>query len=228
LQTAKQHVKVMNDRLTGLVKWSESAVRIFSEERKCAQVAVVDRRQQVLQAAAKSFTLFGYKATTMDQVAKIANVGKGTIYTFFTNKEQLFDEILRDMMAEMKMIAEREIRRDRPFFDNLHRVLDALLEFRSEQELFIKLSQEHREFGTPQAGEGLEKIENVFLEYLEREVQQALEKGEIKPCDPKIVSVVMFRLYIILTAELNKAHTPLNKEQIKMYFHLFLTEGLVQ
>ncbi|CAH1054450.1 hypothetical protein PAECIP111894_00595 [Paenibacillus pseudetheri] len=188
----------------------------------------MDRRQQVLQAAAKSFSLFGYKATTMDQVAKIANVGKGTIYTFFTNKEQLFDEILRDMMVEMKMIADREIRRDRPFFDNLHRVLDALLEFRSEQELFIKLSQESREFGTPQAGEGLEKIENLVLEYLEREVQQALQKGEIKPCDPKIVSVVMFRLYIVLTAELNKTHTPLDKEQIKMYFHLFLAEGLAQ
>ncbi|AIQ72643.1 MULTISPECIES: TetR/AcrR family transcriptional regulator [Paenibacillus] len=191
-------------------------------------MAVVDRRQQVLQAAAKSFSLFGYKATTMDQVAKIANVGKGTIYTFFTNKEQLFDEILHDMMMEMKTIAEREIRRDRPFFDNLHRVLDALLEFRSEQELFIKLSQENREFGTPQAGEGLEKIENVVLEYLEREVQQALQQGEIKPCDPKIVSVVMFRLYIVLTAELNKTHTPLDKEQIKMYFHLFLAEGLAQ
>lgn len=191
-------------------------------------MAVVDRRQLILQAAAKSFSLFGYKATTMDQVAKIANVGKGTIYTFFTNKEQLFDEILRDMMAEMKMIADREIRRDKPFFDNLHRVLDALLEFRSEQELFIKLSQENREFGTPQAGEGLEKIENVVLEYLEREVQQALEQGEIKPCDPKIVSVVMFRLYIVLTAELNKTHTPLDKEQIKMYFHLFLAEGLAK
>ena len=189
-------------------------------------MAVVDRRQQVLQAAAKSFSLFGYKATTMDQVAKIANVGKGTIYTFFTNKEQLFDEILRELTVEMKMIAEREIRRDKPFFDNLHRVLDALLEFRSEQELFIKLSQEHREFGTPQAQEGLDKIENVVLEYLEREVERAVQQGEIKPCDPKIVSVVMFKLYIVLTAELSKSNMPLDKEQIKMYFHLFLDEGL--
>ncbi|MFF2019307.1 TetR/AcrR family transcriptional regulator [Paenibacillus sp. NPDC058177] len=191
-------------------------------------MAVVDRRQQVLQAATKSFSLFGYKATTMDQVAKIANVGKGTIYTFFTNKEQLFDEILRDMMTEMKMIAEREIRRDKPFYDNLHRVLDALLEFRSEHELFIKLSQENREFGTPQAQEGLDKIESVVLEYIEREVELAIRQGEIKPCDPKIVSVVMFRLYIVLTAELNKTHTPLDKEQIKDYFRLFLAEGLAQ
>lgn len=191
-------------------------------------MAVVDRRQQVLQAATKSFSLFGYKATTMDQVAKIANVGKGTIYTFFTNKEELFDEILRDMISEMKTIAEREIRRDKPFFDNLHRVLDALLEFRSEHELFIKLSQENREFGTPQAQEGLDKIESVILEYIEREVELAVRQGEIKPCDPKIVSVVMFKLYIVLTAELNKTHEPLGKEQIKDYFRLFLAEGLAQ
>lgn len=53
----------------------------------------MDRRQEILEAAARSFTLFGYKATTMEQVAKIANVGKGTIYTFFANKEILFQEI---------------------------------------------------------------------------------------------------------------------------------------
>lgn len=45
-------------------------------------MSAVDRRKQVLDAASKSFALFGYKATTMEQVAKIANVGKGTIYTF--------------------------------------------------------------------------------------------------------------------------------------------------
>ncbi|MBW4840864.1 MAG: TetR/AcrR family transcriptional regulator, partial [Paenibacillaceae bacterium] len=55
-------------------------------------MAVVDRRKLVVEAAEKSFALFGYKATTMDHVAKIANVAKGTIYTFFTNKEELFDE----------------------------------------------------------------------------------------------------------------------------------------
>ena len=54
----------------------------------------MDRKQEILEAATKSFSLFGYKATTMEQVAKIANVGKGTIYTFFENKEVLFQEIV--------------------------------------------------------------------------------------------------------------------------------------
>ena len=42
----------------------------------------IDRKRSIIDAATKSFSAFGYKATTMDQVAKLANVGKGTIYTF--------------------------------------------------------------------------------------------------------------------------------------------------
>lgn len=186
----------------------------------------VDRRKQVLEAAAKSFALFGYKATTMDQVAKIANVGKGTIYTFFTNKEELFDEILHAAILEMKRIAERTVREDRDFFDNLYQVLDALLEFRDEHALFIKLSQEQREFGTPKANDGLTKVENVIVAYLQGVVENAIRNDEIKPCDAQVVSFVMLKLYAALTADFNNLREPLHKEQIKEYMLLFLADGL--
>ncbi len=57
------------------------------------------------------------KATTMDQVAKLANVGKGTIYTFFKNKEELFGEIISNLITEMKQVAESAIRSDVSFFE---------------------------------------------------------------------------------------------------------------
>lgn len=186
----------------------------------------VDRRKQVLEAASKSFALFGYKATTMEQVAKIANVGKGTIYTFFTNKEELFDEILQSSIVEMRRISEREIREDRDFFDNLYRVLDALLEYRSEHELFIKLSQELRDIGTPMAHEGLAKVENSIIGYLQGIVEHAISIGEIKPLDAQVVSFVMLKLYVALTTDFNQLREPLDKEQIKEYMILFLAEGL--
>ncbi|AIQ62715.1 TetR family transcriptional regulator [Paenibacillus stellifer] len=189
-------------------------------------MAVVDRRQQVLQAAAKSFSFFGYKATTMDQVAKIANVGKGTIYTFFTNKDELFDETVRNVTTEFKRIAAGAIERGKPFFENLLRVLDVLDGFRKEQELYIKLTQEQREFGTPQAQEGLDRFENVILDFIEKEVSEAMERGEIKRCDAKVVSHVLFRLYFTLVSDLNKVREPLSKEEIKSYFRLFLAEGI--
>jgi AcrR family transcriptional regulator len=189
-------------------------------------MAVIDRKKQVLNAAAQSFSLYGYKATTMDQVAKIANVGKGTIYTFFNNKEELFDEILHKVLQEMKTTAEREIRRDRTFFDNLYRVLDALLEFREDHELFVKLSQELRDVGTLQAKEALGKMEDLILGYLEQEVEHAVQQKEIKPCDAQIVAFLMLKFYVSLTTDWSRKHQPLTKEQIQTYMLLIFSEGL--
>lgn len=180
----------------------------------------------MLGAAAQSFSLFGYKATTMEQVAKIANVGKGTIYTFFDTKEQLFDEILHGVISEMKLIIQRDVDHQKSFFDNLFRVLDSLLEFRSEHELLIKLSQEVRDFGTPQSQEAMNRVESVILGYMEKEVQHAVTQKEIRDCDPGIVSFLMLKMYVALTSEWNKHHEPLTKTQIRQHFRLFLEEGL--
>ncbi|CAH0119368.1 MULTISPECIES: TetR/AcrR family transcriptional regulator [unclassified Paenibacillus] len=188
----------------------------------------VDRRKQILEAAAKSFALFGYKATTMDQVAKIANVGKGTIYTFFTNKEQLFDQIVQQVIQEMKQIADREIDPDKPFFENLYRVLDRVLDFRAKHELIIKLSHELREFGTPMANSGLDKVEQAMLAYIEREVAQAVAKKEIRPVDPKVTAFIMLKLYTALTSQWSHANPPLRKEEIQRHFQIHLIEGLAR
>ncbi|PYE48463.1 TetR/AcrR family transcriptional regulator [Paenibacillus barcinonensis] len=189
-------------------------------------MAPIDRRQQVIHAAAQSFAMFGYKATTMDQVAKIANVGKGTIYTFFTNKEQLFDQILIEVIQEMKKIADREVRKESSFFENLFRVLDALLEFRRDHELLVKLSHELKDFGTLQAKAGLDKVEKVISDFLANELERARDGGEIRDCDPQVVAFMMIRLYTALTTDWSKYHEPLSKDEIKSYFRLFLMEGI--
>ncbi|MBP2000705.1 AcrR family transcriptional regulator [Paenibacillus shirakamiensis] len=187
----------------------------------------VDRRTQIMDAATKSFSMFGYKATTMDQVARIANVGKGTIYTFFANKEELFDDILQGVIAEMKRITEQKIRKDQAFFENLYDALDGLLEFRVEHELLIKLAQEVREFGTPQAREAMQRVENAILDYMERQVEHATIQGEIREVDAKVASFVLLKLYITLTLEWSKQHDPMDKDDIKSYIRLFFAEGLL-
>ncbi|MCR2804168.1 TetR/AcrR family transcriptional regulator [Paenibacillus soyae] len=186
----------------------------------------IDRRQQIIDAAAKSFSLFGYKATTMDGVAKIANVGKGTIYTFFTNKEELFQEIMNRMIGEMKKVAERAIDPNRRFFDNLYAALELLLDFREEHELALKLSQEMREIGTPMALEGLQQLERAVVGYIAVQVKCAVDKGEIKPCEPEMTAFVMLKLYMALTVDWTKTHEPLEKEQVAKQLRIYLEQGL--
>lgn len=185
-----------------------------------------DRKKWILEAASKSFGLFGYKATTMDQVAKIAGVGKGTIYTFFSTKEELFDAIMVEVIREMKGIADRAIRPELSFFDNLQEALGQILEFRSSHELLIKLHHEVIEIGTPAAQEATAKLEGAILSFLESKVREAVERGEIRPCEPKITAFAMLKLYVSFVYDWSRNHEPLPKEKIAEMFRLFLFEGL--
>ncbi|GIP17983.1 putative HTH-type transcriptional regulator YhgD [Paenibacillus montaniterrae] len=186
----------------------------------------VDRRALIVEAANKSFALFGYKGTTMDQVAKIANVGKGTIYTFFTNKEELFQEVLNQLLSEMKYATNQVLSKKLAFFDALSEALNILLEFRKEHELALKLTQEVREIGTPMAVEATQQIERLIIEHIAGKVEQAIERKEIKPCDPELTAFIILRLYMALAVEWSKNHQSLDKSEVARQLRFYLENGL--
>lgn len=190
------------------------------------ETLAVDRKQLIIEAATKSFSLFGYKATTMDQVAKLANVGKGTIYTFFKNKEELFDEIITTLIKEMKVVADESYDPKLSFHQNAHRVLYNILEFRLTHQLTIKLYQEEREMGTPAVLDVVAKMEQAVLGFMKERIKEAVEKGEIRPCDPEVTAFVMLNLYVALVFDWEITHAPLKKEEIAELFELYVFTGL--
>jgi len=63
------------------------------------------RRNDIIDAAEKVFFLKGYDVTTMDDVAKMAEFSKRTVYVYFNSKEQLYFEIMvRGYKNLIKMI----------------------------------------------------------------------------------------------------------------------------
>ncbi|WP_017473605.1 TetR family transcriptional regulator [Amphibacillus jilinensis] len=189
-------------------------------------MATIDRKKQIVDAATNSFSLFGYKATTIDQIAKIANVGKGTIYTFYKNKEELFHEIISSLIKEMKDGVEDILEEDLLFYEKADRALFKLLEFRTDHQLMIKLIQEEKELGTPTVKEVIQNIENMIIDYLKTIIQKGIEKGEIKPCNPELTAFVMLKLYIALIFDWDQLRKPLEKDEISDLFKLYLLNGL--
>ncbi|WHY77959.1 TetR/AcrR family transcriptional regulator [Neobacillus sp. WH10] len=185
-----------------------------------------DRRKMIVEAATKSFSLFGYKATTMDQVAKLANVGKGTIYTFFKNKEELFEEIISSLVKEMIVEAEAVLQPDLPFTENVHRALYRLLEFRSQHHLMIKLVQEEAEMGTLTVSEMLQHVENEIIAYLQQKMETAIAKGALPAINTEITSFLLLKMYIALVSDWERNHEPLSSEQIAEIMKVFLLKGL--
>jgi AcrR family transcriptional regulator len=69
------------------------------------------RRQDILQAARLLFVLKGYHNTTLEEIARHAEFGKGTIYNYFRSKEELFIGIINNLAAEMVELAGDSIRK---------------------------------------------------------------------------------------------------------------------
>jgi AcrR family transcriptional regulator len=57
------------------------------------------RRDAILDAALDEFSARGFAAARLDDVAKRASVAKGTIYLYFKDKEDLFQELIRSNMG---------------------------------------------------------------------------------------------------------------------------------
>lgn len=51
---------------------------------------MLSKEERILVAAEQIFSQYGYEKTTVDDIIKVADVGKGTLYKYFGNKEQLF------------------------------------------------------------------------------------------------------------------------------------------
>jgi len=186
----------------------------------------VDRRKQIVEAASKSFATFGYKATTMEQVAKIANVGKGTIYTFFKTKEELFSEIISGLIQEMRETADESFHPERPFMENVHKTLVKMLEFRKEHQLTVKLFQEQKEMGTLEVKEVIDRLESAIVQYIRNRVQEAIDKREIQQCDTELMAFLIFKLYIALIFDWEKNHAPLQGEEIAGFLEKTFFKGL--
>jgi AcrR family transcriptional regulator len=52
-----------------------------------------EKEKRILESAIKHFIRYGYRKTSIDEIVKDARVGKGMVYHYFTNKEDLFKKV---------------------------------------------------------------------------------------------------------------------------------------
>jgi AcrR family transcriptional regulator len=74
-----------------------------AENKNTASVTTFCRRKEarpteILKAAMDEFSVNGFAATRLSDVAKRAGICKGTIYLYFKSKEELFVEVIKDRL----------------------------------------------------------------------------------------------------------------------------------
>ncbi|MDI6796941.1 MAG: TetR/AcrR family transcriptional regulator, partial [Desulfatibacillaceae bacterium] len=54
------------------------------------------RRQQILECAKKLFSINGYYSTQISDIIREADIARGTVYQYFSNKDDIFITLLED------------------------------------------------------------------------------------------------------------------------------------
>ncbi len=65
-----------------------------------ARAANSEVRLKILEAAKERLWHFGFKKTTIDEIAADAGVGKGTVYLHFNSKEDIALAIMSEFKTE--------------------------------------------------------------------------------------------------------------------------------
>lgn len=155
-----------------------------------------DRKQQIKHAAIEIFARRGFAGTKTSMIAMKAGISEGLIYRYFKSKDELYSEIVQELMEE----AGKE-------FDNIHLLPGTAIEqivaltqgmlTESNKYAFMLILRARKEEGIPEkAMQALERHSaDELIDRLVPICTKGQQAGEFSPGDPR--ELLSWYFYII-------------------------------
>lgn len=130
------------------------------------------RQKQILDAATKIFSKKGFANTDGDEIAKLAKLGKGTIYRYFKTKKELFFSVVDRGIDNLKDLVLEAMAKEKEPLDKIKKAIETYLRFFEEHPYLIRIFiHEQSEFQKriqkryyQHYYEHINKVEEVFKE----------------------------------------------------------------
>jgi len=140
-------------------------------------------RDGVRLAAERVFATKGFAATKMTDIAGEARVGVGTLYNYFSNKQEIFEEIFTKRSVELDELIDRAID-GKPPLERIRVMMRVSLEYLEAHAELFALYVERGGIGETDierlGGKVIEQRYVDFLSKLEASVQAAVDAGELR------------------------------------------------
>ncbi|MBU0558122.1 MAG: TetR/AcrR family transcriptional regulator [Bacteroidetes bacterium] len=141
------------------------------------------KRNEIIEAAVSIFASKGYEHTTLDEIAEAAEFGKGTIYNYFKNKEELYMGILEESMSDFYYAVKEIDESTTTFFEFITRLTKEMLIYLKENSSkFIMIM--HMRFSLTKQKKF--ELSQIFIQHQKaiesiaaNKIKSAMKKGEI-------------------------------------------------
>lgn len=99
------------------------------------------KRERMLEVAAELFSKKNYHEVMMDDVARLTDVAKGTVYNYFTSKEELYFTIMSSKLGNLNTSLKNKIASEVSVIDSLHTYIIHLYMFMMKYQNFFLMYQ---------------------------------------------------------------------------------------
>lgn len=135
---------------------------------------------EIIKAATLIFSKADFHKVTMDEIAELANVGKGTLYRYYENKEDLYFSIISKGLEALYCYITATIEKEQDVIPKIKKFVYCALRFFEKNKpfviVFLQEEVKFREKGVSECTKILEKITNL----LEELILEGQKKGIIK------------------------------------------------
>ena len=170
-------------------------------------------RQFILKRAVKEFAERGYEGTTMDRIAGAAEVSKGTLYNYFSGKQEIFFSILHYGMDQILKMIDQTLEEERPIEEKVGILTTHFLEFFQEggeiHRILMVESERIMMAAHMNLGQMMREHISAFISHLVKFMREGQEAGVFRKTDPELAAMIFMN---IITADLK--HTLVTGEKI--------------
>jgi TetR/AcrR family fatty acid metabolism transcriptional regulator len=160
------------------LQFSEAAVRTKTPE----------QADKILEAASQLFGRRRFHEVRMEDIAAEAEVGKGTLYRYFADKEELYLALLQRAAHQYRSLIDAEAAKNESPRKKLRGLVAAGFGFFDKQPHLSPLIQRAE---ATHADSPWQPVRDAFIAHVEAVLEEAHESGEFSVAEPHVAALLL-------------------------------------
>ncbi len=183
-------------------------------------------RKAILTAAIKLFTEKGFEETSVEELAREAGVGKGTIYSYFNAKQDIFLAFCEEEIEYIFTRLEKEGDSESPILDQIVLLSMSQFDFVTKNREFGRLFCREMVFPREHTAEKSRELDARYLGKVLEIISRAQQRGELKAeVDPLLALASFHSFYLMVLSGWYSGYMK-TREMVEGMFHALCWQSL--
>jgi AcrR family transcriptional regulator len=183
-------------------------------------------RERIFDAALSCFEEFGFRKTSVDEIARLAGVGKGTVYLHFKDKEDLFLAVLQHKTEQLREAAAVGVYDEKDTISGIVRMAHNVIGFIKDNPFFFNTLRNIRELGLTHLQPQLTELIDSVLTIKENIIIRGIEKGDIKPVNSLLLAFVLNKAFESFFLSPRPEGLDVSPDEYVVFIEKLLREGI--